>query len=121
MSVVRRIASFAAAMAVVSGGAVVLAAPANAAARCPSQAFCAFDNVDYGGVLLSSRAGRGSNRVDVADNRVSSAINLTGNRWEGVTVRTRLSDQVVYRFAPNTAVNWVGGNANDKIDHFNVR
>ena len=121
MSATRRIAGLFAAMAVVGGGAVVLAAPANAAVSCPTQAFCAFDNINYTGVLLSSRAGRGSNRVDVADNRVSSAINYTGNRWEGVTVRTRLADEVVYRFAPNTAVNWVGGNANDKIDHFNVR
>lgn len=118
----RRLASLAASAIAFGALSVALAGPAAAATPCPAANFCAYDDINYGGsVLLNSIAGRGSNRVDVADNRVSSAVNRTGNRWEGVTVRRALPDQVVFRFAPNTAVSWVGSGANDKIDHFNVR
>lgn len=118
----RRIASLTASVMAFGALSVALAGPAAAATPCPGTNFCAYDGVDYGGgVLLNSVAGRGSNRVDVADDRVSSAVNRTGNRWEGVNVRRGWPDQVVFRFAPNTAVSWVGSGANDKIDHFNVR
>ena len=117
----RRIASLVAAASAFGALSVALAGPAAAATPCPSGNFCAYDDINYGGaILLNSVARAGSNRVDVADDRVSSAINHTGNRWEGVTVRRGLPDQIVFRFGPASNVSWVGG-ANDKIDHFNVR
>lgn len=116
-----RLAMIVASLAVAGVASVALVAPAAAAGGCPDGSFCAFDNVNYDGMLLKSNAGRGSNRVDVADDRVSSASNLTGNNWEGVTTRTGLPDEVVFRFAPYTDVARIGRGANDKIDHFDVR
>ncbi len=110
-----------ASLAVAGAASVALVAPAAAAGGCPADHFCAFGNVNYDGMLLNSNAGRGSTRVDVADDRVSSASNLTGNSWEGITRRTALPDQVVFRFAPLTDVARIGKGANDKIDHFDVR
>lgn len=95
--------------------------PASAAGGCAAGRFCAFNDNDYRGLLLSSAAARGSNAVDVGDNLTSSGSNLTSNNWVGVTKRTGLPDQTVFTFAAGTDVPWVGAGANDRIDHFNVR
>ena len=95
--------------------------PASAAGGCVAGHFCAFDNANYGIMLLDSTAGRGSNAVNVADDRVTSGSNRTANSWVGVTKRTGLPDQTVFTFSAYTDVSNVGSNANDKIDHFNVR
>lgn len=116
-----RLAMIVASLVVAGAASVALAAPAAAAGGCSNGHFCAFDHVNYSGMLLDSTAGRGSNRVEVADDRVSSGSNRTGNSWEGVTVRSGRPDQVVFRFAPYTDVAHVGSAANDKIDHFDVR
>ena len=98
-----------------------VAGPASAAGGCAAGHFCAFDNSNYGNMLLDSTAGRGTNAVNVADDRTSSGSNRTGNSWVGVTKRTGLPDQTVFTFSANTDVSYVGGNSNDKIDHFDVR
>ena len=97
-----------------------LAGPAQAAApHCNTGYFCAFNNLNYNGLVLKSSAPRGS-RADVWNDVVSSGSNNTYNTWVGVTQRTRLPDQTVFRFGPKTEVGYVGAGANDRIDHFNV-
>jgi peptidoglycan hydrolase-like protein with peptidoglycan-binding domain len=89
---------------------------------CPEGNFCAFADANYGGGrLLQSAAGRGSNRVDVANDQVSSTSNRTGNQWLGVNTRDNRPDEVVFRSAPHSNNSYVGNSANDKIDHFDVR
>lgn len=116
-----RLAMIMASLAVAGVASLALVPPAAAAGGCQEGNFCAFRHVNYNDMLLSSAAGRGSDRVEVADDQVSSASNMTGNSWEGVTERTRLPDEVVFRFAPHTDVARLNSGANDKIDHFNVR
>lgn len=117
-----RLATLATALAAAGAAAVGLAAPASAsAASCLPGVFCAYADAHWGGVVLQSRAGRGSNRVDVANDMVSSVINNTGSQWLGVNTRSRRSDQVVFRSGPYSDNAYVGNSANDKIDHFDVR
>lgn len=116
----RIIATAAAALAAGTITPLFLAGPAQAAApHCSSGYFCAFNNINYSGLLLKSSAGRGA-RADVANDLVSSGSNNTNNLWVGVTRRTGLPDQTVFRFGPKTEVGYVGAGANDRIDHFNV-
>jgi hypothetical protein len=102
------------------GAPIVFAGPAAAAGGCPAGSFCAFDNINYGVLLIRSSAGYGA-KVDVADDRISSGSNRTGNNWVGRSRRTGLPDQTVFTFSPYSDVSWIGSNANDKIDHFDVR
>jgi Peptidase inhibitor family I36 len=88
---------------------------------CPVGWFCAYDHAGYHDELLRSAAPRGRNGINVANDRVSSGRNRTANTWVGITQRTVLPDQTVFRFGPFTNVSNVGPAANDKIDHFNVR
>jgi len=99
----------------------VSAGPASAADHCMGGHFCAFANANFNVTILDSTAGEGSNGVDVSNDQTSSGSNSTLNDWVGVTKRTNQRDETVFIFAPNSENSYIGDNANDKIDHFDVR
>lgn len=100
---------------------VGLSSPAYADTDCASGHFCAWEHSNYGGQkLLDSTAAGGTGNVDVANDRVSSVKNLTGNRWCGVN-NGFPGDDTILNVAQNTRLGYVGNTANDKIDHFYVR
>jgi hypothetical protein len=93
--------------------------PASAAVACASDHFCAFQNANYGGKLLDSRAASGAT-VDVANDLVTSVQNRRNNRWDAYNSHAVVSDTLVFRFQAQTNVANVGASANDKIDYFKV-
>lgn len=88
--------------------------------KCTNGYFCAWEHDNFEGRLYTkSRAGRGS-QVDVADGKISSGSNATGNQWVGVNAHSGGWDDDVYKWAPYTEAGSIGS-ASDKIDHFDVR
>lgn len=95
-------------------------APALADSSCPSGYFCAWDGESYTGTkLLQSSASAGTDHITVANDRVSSVKNRTGNRWCGVN-NGFPGDDTVLNVAPYTDLASLSSGANNKIDHFYV-
>lgn len=95
-------------------------APALADSSCPTGYFCAWDGENYTGAkLIQSSAPPGTDNIDVADDRVSSVKNNTGNRWCGVN-NGFPGDDTVLSVARYTNLPVLDSKANNKIDHFYV-
>jgi hypothetical protein len=100
-------------------GVGVAAAPSAAAIECSGH-FCAYDLPGLEGPLLKSNAPLDA-KVEVADDRVESGENNTLHRWEGRNRRWGpIPDSTVFVwFSGDIAFDL--GDANNKIDHFDVR
>jgi hypothetical protein len=97
------------------------ASPAAADCGIATTHFCAYRHRDFGDRLLHSGAPLGTDEVDIIDDVTSSAKNGTRNHWCGMTNRVLSPPALVYDFAPNTTVPYVGDDDNDRIDWFKVR
>jgi hypothetical protein len=83
--------------------------------------FCAYDQRGFEGIVIHSDAPRGTSEVDVANDVVSSGRNGSNNHWCGMTNRVLLPPAVVFDFGPETGYRYIGDEANNRIDWFNVR
>ena len=106
--------------------AMVTAGPASADCGIATTHFCAYrhawNSVDgWRGLVLHSGAANGTDEVDVENDVVSSGRNGSNNHWCGMTNRVLSPPALVFDFAPNTAVTYVGDDKNDRIDWFKVR
>jgi hypothetical protein len=95
------------------------ASAVEAFAPCGRDRFCAYQHGGWGGAMVLDSAAVRGQRVEVANNVVSSVDNNRNNRWHGWDGRGALGDRMVFSFAPQTAVATLGS-ANDKIDYFRV-
>ena len=121
MSGLRRAVSFGSISLMALVAIVGLSSPAAADSDCTDGHFCAWEHANFGGPkLIDSTAQPGTDNIDIANDRVSSVKNLTGNRWCGVN-NGFPGDDTVLSVAPGTRLENVGDNANDRIDHFYVR
>ena len=87
---------------------------------CDTGEFCGYALNNYGTILVESRAAKGTNKVEIANDRMSSYKNRTANCWQGITARSGLPDQIVLRANAYTSQSTPDSGWNDKIDHFRV-
>jgi len=117
----RRFVGRAVLIALVIGAGTLPAMPAMADCGINTGHFCAYKGSQFNNRILHSSAPAGTDNVDVADDVVSSGKNGTNNHWCGMTNVILLPPDLVFDFAPHTAVEYVGDGANDRIDWFKVR
>lgn len=102
--------------AVILGTTLVSGTAANAAGKCASGHFCAFDGRSYAGTRLVDSATSANTTVEVADNRAASGINNQGRKWCGVDVEVG-KNRIRARWAAHTSISDLSP-YNDTIDFF---
>lgn len=100
--------------------AVVPLQAAVADSGCADGRYCGWEHTDYNGTKIIASGDEPPGFVDIGDDMLSSAKNMSNDDWCGWNNHW-YGDGLELRFNANTRYGYVGADHNDEIDYFTVR